>query len=448
MRDMIPKTTVVTLDKDGSEVAKQLIRKGRADYVYDFGSGATAPDIKRMEQSELVFILGTQSDRQDIRGTLTPALSYLAGNKLIIAITNSLSDKTFDGYVQPDISIWNLSRALDAHFNIYMPPSIFDASNGQARISALTNTCITILDIMNASDNIAIVYDEFKDALTNAGQAWVSTGCGSGKHRAIEAARTALIEPFSIHSLASAKNVILRIIGGNLLLGEANDIVQYVETTLGTDTKIIFSVAANSYPEPLIRVSLLATNINSVPCPIDNLKRYQPYSVTNSNGSKLFNRQEILLVKDWAERWLKFIDLINEVTDTHDTGQIIPPPTIQEEIEHMVLRSWFVRHQDEFVPLWLSYRESEGYPNHAEEDKSELDPDISRYANNPFLYFYEPQDFRALAVHLDLQTNASDWEPSEEMMSVVRPFMVETGRTIVEFRDWVDDLSGDDYSVD
>ena len=139
------------------------------------------------------------------------------------------------------------------------------------------------------------------------------------------------------------------------------------------------------------------------------------------------------LVNTWTDNWLKMIDLINRVTGKSS------PPTVAEQAEYTLLRSWFVENEMEFIPLWRDYQNRTIDSNDDnEEEECSVDPELNKYVINPFLYFYEPDNFYKLAVHLDLQSSDSVWEPEEEVMTVVRPFMVAIGNDVVHFKSWME----------
>lgn len=150
------------------------------------------------------------------------------------------------------------------------------------------------------------------------------------------------------------------------------------------------------------------------------------------NG-KLFSSAQTDLVFDWCERWLELIDLINEVTGTPE------PPTDMDELRYQRLRFWLIGHQEQFLPLWKDFRESrETTSNHSSDDTDVAYlQDVEKYLENPFSYFYEPENLFELATHLDLQSSTHLWEPRESRASMVRPILLRTGEIMVDFVDWV-----------
>jgi len=133
--------------------------------------------------------------------------------------------------------------------------------------------------------------------------------------------------------------------------------------------------------------------------------------------------------------------LINEVTGTDGPPSSPPPPTDLEELQYQSLRLWFIDHQALFVPLREDVYECQEWASHEDyknEDIADLE-DIDKYLENPFLFFYKPENLYQLARQLDLQSGIDMWEPSEYRASVIRPIIIRMGRIMIEFMDWINE---------
>jgi hypothetical protein len=143
------------------------------------------------------------------------------------------------------------------------------------------------------------------------------------------------------------------------------------------------------------------------------------------------------LVDEWAEKWLAVIELINNVTGTDEPPFSPPLPTEIDEISYKSLRFWFMGHETQFVPLWKEFYESRDW--HPPEPKDNSEEDFpQKYLDNPFLFFYEPENLYCLAQHLDLQSGIDIWEPSEYRAKMVRPVFIRLGKLLLELLDWID----------
>jgi len=68
--------------------------------------------------------------------------------------------------------------------------------------------------------------------------------------------------------------------------------------------------------------------------------------------------------------------------------------TDSEEIQYQSLRFWFLDHQIRFVPLWKDFYECQEWASHEDynnKDIADLE-DIDKYFQNPFLFFYKPEN--------------------------------------------------------
>lgn len=142
-------------------------------------------------------------------------------------------------------------------------------------------------------------------------------------------------------------------------------------------------------------------------------------------------------VNEWAEKWLALIDLINNATGTDLPPFSPPPPAEIDEITYQSLRLWFTDHEAQFVPLWKEFYESRDWRPPKLKDNNEEDFP-QRYLDNPFLFFYEPENLYCLAQHLDLQSGIRIWEPSEYRARIIRPIFIRLGELLLEFLDWID----------
>ena len=154
-------------------------------------------------------------------------------------------------------------------------------------------------------------------------------------------------------------------------------------------------------------------------------------------NQRLYSIKSCDLVDEWAEKWLALIELINNVTCTHEPPWSPPPPAEIDEITYQSLRFWFMGHEAQFVPLWKEFYESHDLRTPKPKDDSEEDFP-KKYLDNPFPFFYEPENLYCLAQHLDLQSGIRIWEPSEYRARIIRPIFIRLGELLLEFLDWID----------
>jgi hypothetical protein len=157
--------------------------------------------------------------------------------------------------------------------------------------------------------------------------------------------------------------------------------------------------------------------------------------------NRLYPETERELVYNWSEKWIELIMLINEVTGTDEPPYSPPPPTDLDEIQYQGLRFWFISHQLQFVPLWQDFYQCQGLAPKQNCNNEEIeDPeDMEEYFENPFLFFYKPDNLFQLARQLDLQTGVDIWEPSKYRASTIRPVLIKLGHIMVDFDEWINE---------
>jgi hypothetical protein len=152
---------------------------------------------------------------------------------------------------------------------------------------------------------------------------------------------------------------------------------------------------------------------------------------------KFYSVENHDLVYDWSEKWLNLTELINNVTGTDQAPWSPPPPNEVQEIEYQHLRFWFNDHQTQFIPLWREFYESCDWVSKQNKAVDGNGDFPQKYLENPFLFFYEPDNLFRLAQQLALQSGTDIWEPSEHAASMVRPVLIRLGQLVIECVDWI-----------
>jgi cell division protein FtsZ len=100
--------------------------------------------------------------------------------------------------------------------------------------------------------------------MKNAGPAWMSIGVGSGKNRAVDAAKEALSSPLLDVSIDGSKGVLFNVVGGsNLTLFEVNEAANVIKQAVDPEANIIFGVAHDSRMENNVKITLISTGFAS-----------------------------------------------------------------------------------------------------------------------------------------------------------------------------------------
>jgi len=117
-----------------------------------------------------------------------------------------------------------------------------------------------ISEVITVPGMINLDFADVKAIMKDAGPAWMSIGTGSGKNRAIEAAKAALASPLLDVSITGARGVLFNVVGGgSLTLYEVNDAAAVIRQAVDPEANIIFGVANDPNMDKEIKITLIAT---------------------------------------------------------------------------------------------------------------------------------------------------------------------------------------------
>jgi len=121
-----------------------------------------------------------------------------------------------------------------------------------------------IAEVITVPGMINLDYADVKAVMKDAGPAWMSIGTGSGKNRAVEAAKDALASPLLDVTIEGSKGVLFNVVGGSsLTLAEVNEAAEVIKQAVDPEANIIFGVAHDPDMENDIRITLVATGFAS-----------------------------------------------------------------------------------------------------------------------------------------------------------------------------------------
>jgi cell division protein FtsZ len=122
-----------------------------------------------------------------------------------------------------------------------------------------------ISDVITVPGLINLDFADVKAITKNAGPAWMSIGIGSGKNRAIDAAKEALASPLLDVAITGARGVLFNVVGGNdLTLFEVNEAAAVIKKAVDPDANIIFGVAHDERMDKEVRITLIATGFATI----------------------------------------------------------------------------------------------------------------------------------------------------------------------------------------
>lgn len=122
-----------------------------------------------------------------------------------------------------------------------------------------------ITDLMVMPGLINLDFADVRTVMMEMGKAMMGTGEADGENRAVEAATAAISNPLLDEvSLKGAKGVIINITGGmDLTLFEVDEAAKHIRSQVDEDANIIVGSAFNETLNGQIRVSVVATGIDS-----------------------------------------------------------------------------------------------------------------------------------------------------------------------------------------
>ncbi|OQC11331.1 MAG: Cell division protein FtsZ [Tenericutes bacterium ADurb.Bin087] len=230
---------------------------------------ASRPEIEKIvEGADLVFIAagmggGTGTGASPIIAEIAKA----AGALTIAIVTRPF---TFEGKKR----IANSVEGLNALKEIV--DSIIVVSNDKLLITGgnlpiaqafgesdkvLAQSVKTVVDLILVPAVINLDFADVRNTLLNSGIALIGFGMGKGKNKARDAAQTAINSPLLEASLQGARKAIIAVTcGTNVSLFEAQETVNEIVETSGSNLDVKFGVALNELLEDSIIVSVIASD--------------------------------------------------------------------------------------------------------------------------------------------------------------------------------------------
>ncbi len=121
----------------------------------------------------------------------------------------------------------------------------------------------TITDLIAVPALINLDFADVRAVMEGQGTALIGIGMASGDNKAQEAAAKAITSPLLEAQIRGAKNAIVNVTGGaGIAIYDANDAVEFIRESAGTDIDIIFGVAINEQIADAIIVTVIATGFD------------------------------------------------------------------------------------------------------------------------------------------------------------------------------------------
>ena len=155
-----------------------------------------------------------------------------------------------------------------------------------------------VTDLMVQPGMINLDFSDVKTVMSEMGKAMMGTGEASGEGRAVAAAEAAIANPLIDDvSLKGAKGLIINITGGkDITLYEVDEAANRIKQEVDEEANIIYGTTCDDRLDGLVRVSIVATGIDSnLGMSAKPLENFAPININNDvyKSSKINEEQEI-----------------------------------------------------------------------------------------------------------------------------------------------------------
>ena len=210
-------------------------------------------------------------------GTGTGAAPIIAetakqGGALTIAVVTR--PFTFEGIHRCQVSDEGIARLLGKVDTLIIIPNdrLLDLCDQKTDVDnafkladdVLRHGVQAISEVITVPGLINLDFADVKAVMKDAGPAWMSIGTGSGKNRAVDAAKEALASSLLDVSIDGSKGVLFNVVGGSsLTLFEVNEAAEVIQQAVNPEANIIFGVAYDPSMDNELRITLIATGFAS-----------------------------------------------------------------------------------------------------------------------------------------------------------------------------------------
>ena len=137
----------------------------------------------------------------------------------------------------------------------------------------------TITDLIAVPALINLDFADVRAVMEGQGSALIGIGMAQGDNKAQEAAAKAITSPLLEAQIRGARNAIVNVTGGeSITIYDANDAVDFIRESAGSDIDIIFGVAINESLGDNIIITVIATGfdlpkVNQVKNPVQDARK-------------------------------------------------------------------------------------------------------------------------------------------------------------------------------
>ncbi len=159
----------------------------------------------------------------------------------------------------------------------------------------LLNAVQGISDLINHTGYINSDFADVRTIMENKGLALMGIGFGSGEHRAVEAATSAISSPLLEDiSINGATGIIINITGGaSLTLHEVNEATSIIQEAADEDAQIIFGTVIDESLNDRVKVTVIATGLGcDASAQITEMQNANARATANANANTANNNHQ------------------------------------------------------------------------------------------------------------------------------------------------------------
>ena len=257
----------------GNQSTKGLGAGMRPDIGKQSAEEAINEISEKLEGSHMIFIAAGMGG-----GTGTgaaPVIAKLAREKGILTVGVVTKPFHFEGTQRMKLAnkgIEELQQHVDTLLTI-PNQNLFRIANEKTTFADAFKMADDVLyagvrgvtDLMVQPGLINLDFSDIKNVMSEMGKAMMGTGQHSGERRAVLAAEAAIANPLIDDvSLKGARGLIINITGGNdLTLYEVDEAANRIKQEVDDNANIIYGTTCDERLEDVVRVSIVATGIDS-----------------------------------------------------------------------------------------------------------------------------------------------------------------------------------------
>ena len=244
----------------------------------DHQKGAKAAEESRDELQEIVsgadMVFITCGMGGGTGTGAAPTIAEIAKQTGALTIAVVTKPFTFEGIHRCQVSDEGIARLLGKVDTLIIIPNdrLLDLCDQKTNVDnafkladdVLRHGVQAISEVITVPGLINLDFADVKTVMKDAGPAWMSIGIGSGKSRAVDAAREALASALLDVSIEGSRGVLFNVVGGNdLTLFEVNEAADVIKQAVDPEANIIFGVGCDPSMDNELRITLIATGFAS-----------------------------------------------------------------------------------------------------------------------------------------------------------------------------------------